>query len=150
MKMPSSSGPRWVMTSRMRLSTAASTIRPDLLENAIPFMPHIEIFDFGLPIADLRDSRRTSLQINADNADQNRDFSKKSLIYSSVLICVIRVNLWLISIPFFSPIADLRDSRRTSPQINADNADQNRYFSKKSLIYSSVLICVIRVDLWLS
>src|SRR6267378_8236276 len=49
MKMPSSSGPRWVITSRMRLSTAVSTVRRDLLENAMPFMPHIEIFDYGLP-----------------------------------------------------------------------------------------------------
>src|SRR6266496_1815778 len=51
MKMPSSSGPRWVIISRMRSRTAASTVRRDLLENAMPLMPHIEISDFGLPFA---------------------------------------------------------------------------------------------------
>jgi hypothetical protein len=29
------------MTSRMHLSTAGETICPDVLENAIPLMPHI-------------------------------------------------------------------------------------------------------------
>jgi hypothetical protein len=32
-------------------------MRRDLLENAMPFMPHIEIADFRLPIADLPGAR---------------------------------------------------------------------------------------------
>src|SRR5215471_2142094 len=46
-KRPSSSGPRCVIMSRIASSTACETNRPDLLENAIPLMPHIYSYYFA-------------------------------------------------------------------------------------------------------
>ena len=42
-KEPCFVGPRCVMTSRIASTTACETIRPDLLDNAMPLIPHIGI-----------------------------------------------------------------------------------------------------------